>query len=63
MSRSSIKGAFASIAASVTGIEVSWFAYVGVGWFGGSLDRVLRGRKKDDEVCRGRKGEVVRMNS
>lgn len=38
MSRSSIKGALASIAASVTGIEVSWFAYVGVGWLGGSLD-------------------------
>ena len=30
VSRSSIKGALASIAASVTGMEISWFDSVGV---------------------------------
>lgn len=49
MSRSSIKGALASIAASVTGMNISWFDSVGVWWFGG---RVLRRRKGDEELNR-----------
>lgn len=63
MSRSSIKGALASIAASVTGVEISWFDPVGVWWFGGRLERVLRKRKEGEEVNRGRKCEIVRTNS
>lgn len=34
MSSSSTKGALASIAASVIGMDVSWFDSVGVWWFG-----------------------------
>lgn len=54
MSRSSNKGALASIAASVTGMEVSWL--------GGRLERVMRIRKRGEGIRR-RKREIVRMSS
>lgn len=50
VSRSSIKGALASIAASVAGMEVIWFDSVGVWWFGGRLERVLRSRKEGEQL-------------